>query len=277
MRNLAFILFSASVCGLLWSCTAAAAENPWKLRYQTEKTADNQALPPELPAQSKAGKPAYRITYEELEQAIADALVQEGAGEHIHATMVDHKAGAFFSHHSPVEMEINNLAYNAEQSRWEATIYPDAQGMALAPIPISGHYEELAEVPVLKSRLRSDEIISADDIEMKKMGFNRLRKDTILAAEQLIGKTPYRTISPGRAIRKAEIVTPPSVHKNETVTMQYHMAGLEIRALGEALESGAEGDMIRVRNTDSNVVIHAKINGPGMVEAVPLGALVASR
>ena len=261
-----------AACALYFSSTTAHAENPWAKRFTANDSVETSLLSTAAPApkaspSAMAAAASYDVSFTQAEQAIADAMVNEGAGEHVTVMIEPRNALPLRSHHQPLTMEIDALSYNAEAQTWSATLYFYSEGKPLAPTKLEGRYEELMYVPVLRSRLRSGELIQANDIEEKFIAESRLKKNTLMQAELLIGKSPLRTISPNRPIRADEVISPPVVEKGEKVTMLFQQAQLQIKALGEALEPGAEGETIRVRNSDSNVVVETTVLGSGIVQA----------
>jgi flagella basal body P-ring formation protein FlgA len=74
----------------------------------------------------------------------------------------------------------------------------------------------------------------------------------IIEANSVI--SPHMTTSPGRQT---------VVKRNENVIVRIEMPGLLITAVGKALQDGKTGDSIRVRNTDSRMIIWARVNENG--------------
>ncbi len=266
------------------SAYAEKAGNPWAKRYsQQQLNIDNLAtetLPPTLQKQTDTdtSNKIYSISYADVEKQISYLLAQAGAGDIIQATIIGKKSNdILLQNKEPLAIDIADLEYNTQSNKWHAMLYPTVNNRALAPIKLNGIYTELVAVPVAKTRLRNSDIITAEDIEIKNIAAHRISKDTIINPELLIGKSPVRSISAGRAIRNAEITAPNVIHKGDRVTMQYHSSGIDITTIGEALESGASGDIIRVRNSDSNNVIHAAILSAGIVTVAPANMLMAAQ
>ena len=57
--------------------------------------------------------------------------------------------------------------------------------------------------------------------------------------------------------------------RGSLVQMRLAVTGLSVIGQGEALESGAAGERIRVRNTGSKAVVDAEVIGPGQVRVNP--------
>ncbi|MBN2271160.1 MAG: flagellar basal body P-ring formation protein FlgA [Sedimentisphaerales bacterium] len=58
------------------------------------------------------------------------------------------------------------------------------------------------------------------------------------------------------------------VKRNQSVVIQLEAGGLVVTAVGRMLDEGAAGDLVRVRNVDSQRVIIGKVNEDGTVEPV---------
>ena len=58
------------------------------------------------------------------------------------------------------------------------------------------------------------------------------------------------------------------VRRNKSVVMRIAGNCFQVTALGQALEDGREGDLIRVRNADSKRVVVAKVTDDGTVQPV---------
>jgi flagella basal body P-ring formation protein FlgA len=123
----------------------------------------------------------------------------------------------------------------------------------------------MVQIPVLERQVRSGEVITADDIALSTFSGKNLRKNTITDNKELIGKSPRRMISQGRPVRQDEIGNPAVLLKGAHVTMLFKTRNLEITTLGEALENGAKGDVIRVKNLASKQIIDAVVEAPGRV------------
>jgi flagella basal body P-ring formation protein FlgA len=82
---------------------------------------------------------------------------------------------------------------------------------------------------------------------------------------ELIGKMARRTLLPGVAIPDAAIDNPRMVANGGEVELVYAHGGLTIVAVGSALQDGAAGDVIKVRNSDSGVTVTGTVQSDGTV------------
>ena len=90
----------------------------------------------------------------------------------------------------------------------------------------------------------------------------------VLDESMLAGMVAKRTLLPGNAIRLTDIALPDLVKAGSQVTLVYRESGLVITGLGTALASGAAGDLVKVRNLDSGIVVAGVVEQDGTIRIV---------
>lgn len=230
-----------------------------------------------LSLSAMAGTPAgdYRITLTEAEQRIAEELMRQGVGEDMEVDIVGRRSEDLVRRSEPVVMEVVDLTTDTAAQRFTVSLNFSTEaalnkpGRTLGNLVVSGRYEEMREVPVIKYRLKDKDVIREEDIGWQKLPASRLRRDTVLDAEALIGKSPVRSLSPERPVRLAEIQSPPLVFRLNPVKMLYQTEHVQIQAVGTAMQDGAMGEKIKVRNDDSGIELDAIVIDRGRVEILP--------
>jgi flagella basal body P-ring formation protein FlgA len=81
----------------------------------------------------------------------------------------------------------------------------------------------------------------------------------------VIGKMSRRTLLPGQAIPIAAVDNPRLVNNGGEVKLLFVDGGLSIAATGSALQDGAVGDLVKVRNDDSGVTVSGVVQPDGAV------------
>ena len=222
-----------------------------------------------------APKYLYALSYDDAEGAIGFALSDKGAGNKISANITGHKADALFSYDKPITVEIRGLQYDKTASRWNASLMFVNEGTVISAMPVAGRFEEVAEIPVLKRSVKNGDVIQASDVEVRDFAVSRTRSDTVTDIASLIGKSPAHSISPARPIREQELESPAIIKKNGLVQIRYAAPGMEITASGQALEEGAKGTVINVRNLASKRLVRAVIADDKTVNVLSSGAQTA--
>jgi len=81
----------------------------------------------------------------------------------------------------------------------------------------------------------------------------------------VVGKMSHRTLLPGAAIPLAGLDSPRLVSNGAPVELMYMEGGLTIVTQGSAMQDGAAGDVIKVRNSDSGVTVTGAVQRDGTV------------
>ena len=81
----------------------------------------------------------------------------------------------------------------------------------------------------------------------------------------LIGKAARRTLLPGKAIPTMAIVDPKVVLNGSQVRVVFEEGGLTITTYATALQAGAVGDVIKLRNPESGILLSGMIQPDGSV------------
>jgi flagella basal body P-ring formation protein FlgA len=87
----------------------------------------------------------------------------------------------------------------------------------------------------------------------------------IITVEALDGKVAKRTLLPGRYVRDGALREAWLVEKGAAVEMVFVAGALTIAATAVTLESGAAGDLVKVRNVDSGKIVSGTVLADGKV------------
>ncbi len=85
--------------------------------------------------------------------------------------------------------------------------------------------------------------------------------------DQIVNLVARRTLVPGRPIHLSSLREPHVVNRGDSLTMIFSNGGLSIVGTVVALQPGATGKRIRVRNTDTGVVISGIVQPDGTIHA----------
>ncbi|HEY1228833.1 MAG TPA: flagellar basal body P-ring formation chaperone FlgA [Ramlibacter sp.] len=92
--------------------------------------------------------------------------------------------------------------------------------------------------------------------------------DPISSPEEAVGQMSRRMLRPGDILRSGQLSSPVLVKRGDAVLMLARREGIEVSTAGEALDAGARGAVVRVRNAASGQVVRMRVAGPGTVEPI---------
>lgn len=127
------------------------------------------------------------------------------------------------------------------------------------PFEVAGTFTETVKLPTLIRKFDKNEVIAKADITYIEIEANKVRDGFITSEDKLIGKAPTHQIWKERPITFNQVADAQVISKNKQLVMVYRSNSLTIRASGIALEGGAIGQAVKIKNLSSNKVVLAKI------------------
>ncbi len=177
---------------------------------------------------------------------------------------------------APATVVVEALDLNKRNGRFSARLAAPAGPDPEARARVSGRVIAIVEVPVLRRAVAVGAVIDDHDIDWLRLPSAKLNRNIVTDVRDLLGKSPRRSIPPGKPVRARDIERPLTIEKGALVTMTLAIPKMVITVTGHAVDSGAEGDLIRVRNNRSHAVVQGVISGPGQVEVMPRQRLVSA-
>jgi flagella basal body P-ring formation protein FlgA len=131
---------------------------------------------------------------------------------------------------------------------------------------VDAYIARMKEVPVALRRLQRGEIVDTGDVVKVRLNIEKVPDDIILDVNDLKGYEVSMNVAKGQFFQKKFLKFPPLIETGSNVTIMYKKGLLEASATGIALDDGADGEMIRVRNETSRKIIKGRVVAQGLVE-----------
>jgi flagella basal body P-ring formation protein FlgA len=161
----------------------------------------------------------------------------------------------------PLEEQDNIAKYNTEISdldikkkKFKLSIYNETENKILLC-----KYKELTLIPVFKIKITPGYLIEESDLTEKYFDNSQISHEIATSINDVVNKTPKKTLQPYTPIKKLSLHTPFIINKNDHINGIYHKNNIKMNISIIALDSGAKGDIIRVKNTRSNAIISGEI------------------
>lgn len=117
--------------------------------------------------------------------------------------------------------------------------------------------------------LPRDSVISANILGLREMETSALNYTFFRSVDQVVGTTTTRSVQANSVIFTNMVKAADAVRNGDNVVIKATAGSLTVRIKGQALQDGAIGEQIQVRNTQSRRIIRAIVIAPGQVE-VPM-------
>ena len=165
---------------------------------------------------------------------------------------------AIVAHQSPVEF--SHVSHNALSGRFVARI-------AETGAAVSGTVRIRTVMPVLSSAVQRGDVITADNVEFIEVT-NANPNLFIDDADLIIGMEARRALRPGGPMRKNDLSKPVLVKRGNVVTVVFELQGLRLSHQAIASAAGGAGDLISVKNIQSEHPVRAIITGRDRVRVI---------
>jgi flagella basal body P-ring formation protein FlgA len=164
---------------------------------------------------------------------------------------------------------VSQLDYDTGTGRFNALLTITGEGINPIDSRISGRVQEMVAAPVTLTRLPSDTVLQPDDIHIARVPSALLQTEVARSVDQIVGMQLRRAVAAGQPLRLADLTPPSLVQRGSMVRIELSSPGLTITGQAIALDTGAQGEKIRVQNITSHAFLFAQVVGPGQVRVAP--------
>lgn len=162
-------------------------------------------------------------------------------------------------------VDIEILDFNPQYRSFKARVYSKNEEGSLAESIVTGRYVNYVHVPVAKRVISQGEVISREDLIDYKIRASLVREDYVVDAASLEGKMAQSSLQIGKPIKSKDLRSVPVLNNKDSVIIAYNSHNIQLKTTGIAMQSGAIGDRIKVRNERSGVEIFARVKSKNMV------------
>jgi len=134
------------------------------------------------------------------------------------------------------------------------------------PVEVAGRIEMMVEAPHLVATRPAGTVLTASDIEMKRVPLKYAESTGIVSLDQLVGKQLDRAGRAGLMLRAGDVDEPQVVARNQMVTVYLKSGPMTLTVKGQALNSAAAGQPVQVMNTSSKKIVMGTALPNGGVE-----------
>lgn len=214
-----------------------------------------------LPRQIKITRAYREVTNEELEKALLSFLGAQD--KHIDLKQIVRE--------KPVRIPTDSfgvevVALRATKPGHFGVDYRSVSSSDEVRFQMRALGDEWQLMPVAARPLKKGAVITAADVQLRKVNAAAVLGDSVRELGDVIGKSAQRDVGQGEMFNAAAVAVPPVITAGSRISMLFRAGRLEASAMGVALESGAVGQEIKVRNEASSKVLTARVVEKGRVE-----------
>lgn len=135
---------------------------------------------------------------------------------------------------------------------------PDRKGW------VSAEVKRYQQIPVLNRALKTSDVITQDVLSLEKRFVSNVR-EVVLNTESLVGMQVVRYMNAGQSFLFSDLKKENVVQRGQIIKAMMGNDTFEVSISAQVEESGAIGDVIKVKNLDSQKVFSAKVIERGLV------------
>jgi flagella basal body P-ring formation protein FlgA len=212
--------------------------------------------------------PGRPLRQDEIMDAVRLALTAAGASADSNIELAGYAPPTVPVDARPT-VTVSQLDYDPGTGRFTAALDLAGDGMNAIGTRISGVINEMTEVPVAATRLLADTVLRPADVKAGRVRLSLIQSDVARVLGDVVGMQVVHPVAAGQPLRFADLRRPPLVLKGATVQIELVTSALSISGQALAMDSGAQGERIRVQNLSSHAVLFAQVVGPGQVRVTP--------
>lgn len=133
-------------------------------------------------------------------------------------------------------------------------------------VMVTYNVQVFEKVVVTVQPLKKGDLISHNNVTLKRMDISQLSKSPRTDLEAALGTRAVRYLNANTILTKNDLEEMPLVLKGKPVTIKAKVGLIEISALAKALQDGKMGNLVQVQNLNSGKKLYAKVVGPALVE-----------
>jgi len=206
------------------------------------------------------------IATDEIEQRIVALLTRRfplGKPENLKLTFDRELQGIEVALTSTAEPAASRINYDRSTRRFDVT-FEVADSMR-TQWRYTGVAVETVEAAVLSRAVARGDLVRQSDIVVQRRPKAEFSAEPPAAAAEIVGLASRGNLRAGQVLRNTDLMKPEIVKKGEIVMLNYEVPGIVLTMRGQAVESGAQGDMVNVLNPNSKRTIQGIVTAPGRV------------
>ena len=137
----------------------------------------------------------------------------------------------------------------------------DADELMTSEEAISPVIVRQVQAVVACDALEAGHTLSRHDLQFSPIWAGRDNLNYVSAMDRCIGQELKRRLPPGAVITERDLISPVSARRGDIIWVTCETGELSVRVAVRALETGREGESVRVKNPSSQRVFRVELNG----------------
>ena len=138
-------------------------------------------------------------------------------------------------------------------------ISANVNGQAVTKIGLKFNVQLFRQVAVAASKVNASEIFTEDSLRYERMDTGQIAAGYFTDTKKIVGLIARRPVTPGMVVTDSMVNKPVLIKRGSMVILIAFVGNMEVTASGQTMQDGYSGQLIRVRNVNSNKIVLGKI------------------
>jgi len=125
-----------------------------------------------------------------------------------------------------------------------------------------------SQVVVAAREINARELFTDDGLRYERMDIGHLPAGFVTDKNKILGLMARRQITPGMVMTNSIIIKPVLIKRGSVVNLIALTGNMEVTAPGIAMQDGYEGQLIRIKNSNSNKIVLGKVIDENKVQVL---------
>lgn len=162
-----------------------------------------------------------------------------------------------------------NLSLNTNNpSGGNVTVYVQCEAKTPWSIYVPAQVNLYRQLWVASRPLKRGDIVTTVDLSQAVVNLSSIRQGLVTQREHLLGQEVQRPIAKGDTFRASALGAPLVIKRGDLVMIELRSGAISVSAQGTAMANGRIGERIRIRNGQSDRIIHAEVVAAGKVLSI---------
>lgn len=157
------------------------------------------------------------------------------------------------------------VRYNAPTN---VMVSVSVDGQVFTKVPLRFDVKQYKDVLVAATSISRSELFSSQNLRYERFDIGRLGAGYFTDSKKVFGLAARRVLSPGTVITDSAVVKPVAIKQGATVNIVARIGNMEVSSMGQAMQDGIEGQLIRVKNVNSAKIISARVLDENTVQVL---------
>jgi flagellar basal body P-ring formation protein FlgA len=169
------------------------------------------------------------------------------------------------------ELKAMRAFYDAHSNRFEVLFEVPTGISRHVYMRYTGSLVETTPAVVPTRTIARGEVVRTADLAIERRPKGEVVGDIVVAVGDAVGRAARQALRQGSPLRRADLMTPELVKREDNVTLVYEVPGITLTTRGKALEGGSEGDTVSVVTVQNKRTVQGIVAGPGLVRLATPG------